>query len=44
MWKRLAELNKEFNEVKKSKKDSKKMSESIINWNWINWKFLQKFG
>ena len=30
MWKRLAELNKEFNEVKKSKKDSKKMSESII--------------
>ena len=30
MWKRLGELNKEFNEVEKSKKDSKKMSESII--------------
>ena len=30
MWKRLGELKKEFNEVKKSKKDSKKMSESII--------------
>ena len=25
MWKRLGELNKEFNEVKKCKKDSKKM-------------------
>ena len=30
MWKRLGELNKEFSEMKKSKKDSKKMSESII--------------
>ena len=30
MWKRLGELRKEFNEIKKAKKDSKKMSESII--------------
>ena len=30
MWKRLGELNKEFSEMKKSKMDSKKMSESII--------------
>ena len=30
MWKRLSELNKEFNEIKKSKKDSKKVFESII--------------
>ena len=30
MWKRLGELNKEFSEVKKSKKDSKKLSESIV--------------
>ena len=30
MWKRLGELSKEFNEIKKAKKDSKKMSESII--------------
>ena len=30
LWKRLGELNKEFNQIKKSKKDSKKMSESII--------------
>ena len=30
MWKRLGELNKEFNKIKKSKKNSEKMSESII--------------
>ena len=30
MWKRLSKLNKEFNEVRKSKKDSKKISEGII--------------
>ena len=30
IWKRLGELNKEFSEIKKAKKDSKKMSESII--------------
>ena len=30
MWKRLGELSKEFREIKKSKKNSKKMSESII--------------
>ena len=30
MWKRLGELNKEFSDIRKSKKDSKKISESII--------------
>ena len=36
MWKRLSELNKEFNEIKKSKKDSKKVFESIIKVNLQN--------
>ena len=30
MWKRLHELNKEFSGIRKSKKDFKKMSDSII--------------
>ena len=30
MWKRLAKLNNEVKEIKKSKKDNKKMSETII--------------
>ena len=30
MWQRLAKLNNEFKEIKKSKKDNKKMSETII--------------
>ena len=31
MWSRLAKLNGEFKEIKKAKKESKKMSETIIN-------------
>ena len=30
MWKRLSQLNDEFKKVKKSKKDVKKMSDTII--------------
>ena len=30
MWKRLNQLNDEFKEIKKSKKDAKKMSDTII--------------
>lgn len=30
MWKRLPELNDEFNQIKKSKKDAKKLSDTII--------------
>ena len=39
MWKRLGEPNKEFSEIKKAQKDSKKMSESII----IFFFFIHKF-
>ena len=31
MWECLAKLNSEFKDIKKAKKDSKKMSETIIN-------------
>ena len=31
MWNRLVKLNGEFMEIKKAKKHSKKMSETIIN-------------
>ena len=31
MWNRLVKLNGEFKEIKKAKKESKKMSETIIN-------------
>ena len=31
MWSRLAKLNGEFKEIRKAKKASKKMSETIIN-------------
>ena len=30
MWKRLSQLNNEFKEIKKSNKDAKKMSDTII--------------
>ena len=30
MWKRLGELNKEFQDIKKFKKDSKKVSDSTL--------------
>ena len=30
MWKRLSQLNNAFQEINKSKKDSKKMSDTII--------------
>ena len=30
MWERLSELNKEFSDIRQSKKNSKRMSESII--------------
>ena len=40
MWKRLGELNKEFSEIKKAQKDSKKMSESIIIFFFFNHKFV----
>ena len=30
MWERLGELNKEFQDIKKFKKGSKKMSDSIL--------------
>ena len=45
MWKRLDELNKEFNETKKSKKDSKKMSKSLIIMqnNFFNSEFVNFF-
>lgn len=32
MWDRLAELNGEFKKIKKAKKDSKKMSETIYKF------------
>ena len=32
MWERLAKLNGNFKDIKKAKKQSKKMSETIINW------------
>ena len=31
MWERLAKLNGDFKDIKKAKKESKKMSETIIN-------------
>ena len=31
MWERLAKLNGEFKEIKKTKKEAKKMSETVIN-------------
>ena len=31
MWNRLATLNGEFKKIKKKKKESKKMSETIMN-------------
>ena len=31
MWNRLPKLNSEFKEIKKANKESKKMSETIIN-------------
>ena len=31
MWNRLPKLSSEFKEIKKAKKESKKMSETIIN-------------
>ena len=31
MWERLAKLNEEFKDIKKAKKEAKKMSETIIN-------------
>ena len=31
MWERLVKLNGEFKDIKKAKKESKKMSETIIN-------------
>ena len=31
MWNRLAKLNGEFKEIKKAKKEARKMSETIIN-------------
>ena len=31
MWQCLAKLNGEFKDIKKAKKDSKKMSETVIN-------------
>ena len=31
MWECLAKLNGEFEDIKKTKKESKKMSETIIN-------------
>ena len=31
MWERLAKLNGEFKDIKKANKESKKMSETIIN-------------
>ena len=31
MWERLAKLNGEFKDIKKAKKEAKKMSETIIN-------------
>ena len=32
MWQRLAKLNEKFKEIKKSKKDTKKMSETVIKY------------
>ena len=45
MWKRLSESNKEFKDIKKFKKDSKKMSESILKMLIIffNNKFVVKY-
>ena len=31
MWNRLAELNEEFKNIRKAKKYTKKMSETVIN-------------
>ena len=31
MWERLSELNAEFKDIKKAKKEATKMSETIIN-------------
>ena len=31
MWNRLAKLNGEFKNIKKAKKEAKKMSENVIN-------------
>ena len=31
MWKQLSQLNREFKNIKKAKKEAKKMSETIIN-------------
>ena len=31
MWERLSKLNSEFKDIKKAKKEAKKMSETIIN-------------
>ena len=31
MWNRLTKLNGEFKNIKKAKKEAKKMSESVIN-------------
>ena len=31
MWERLSESNAEFKDIKKAKKEAKKMSETIIN-------------
>ena len=40
MWNRLAKLNGEFKNIKKAKKEAKKMSESVINQMYIYCKVL----